>query len=218
MTTAYRLHGAFRSSAVHRVRIALNLKGLVPERIPVNLMEGEQHGAAFRALNRQGLVPVVETPDGDRLVQSMAIIEYLDETHPSPSLLPGNAAQRAHIRAIAQVIACDIHPLNNLRVLNKVRALGHDEAAVIAWYHDWLRAGFEALEVMLTRHGEMRYCAADTPTLADICLVPQVYNAEIYKFDLSPYPAVQRVTANCRALDTFTRAAPHNQPEAQKTA
>jgi maleylpyruvate isomerase len=217
MSATYRLHGAFRSSAVHRVRIALNLKGLAAERVPVNLMAGEQHGAAFQALNRQGLVPVVETQAGDRLVQSMAIIEYLDEMHPAPPFLPGSAANRARIRALAQVVACDIHPLNNLRVLNRLRALGHDEAAVIAWYHHWLRAGCDALEAMLGAEGAP-FCAGAAPTLADICLVPQVYNAEIYKFDLSPYPAVQRVTANCRALDAFTSAAPHNQPEAQQTA
>ncbi|GAA0559737.1 maleylacetoacetate isomerase [Halomonas salifodinae] len=213
MTTLY---GYFRSSAAYRVRIALNLKGLAYDQAPVNLVKGEQRGEDFLARNPQGLVPALVTDDGARLTQSLAICEYLDERYPDPALLPADAAGRARVRALAQSVACEIHPLNNLRVLKYLTGeLGVDEAAKMTWYRHWITEGFAALEAQLSREaGSGDFCHGDTPGLADLCLVPQVFNAERFACDLAPYPRIRRIVANCRALDAFARAAPEAQPDA----
>jgi maleylpyruvate isomerase len=209
-----KLFGYFRSSAAFRVRIALNLKGLAHEDAFIHLRRGDQRGEAYRAVNPQGLVPALET-DGHTLIQSLAIIEYLDETHPEPPFLPADPAGRARVRALADIVACDIHPINNLRVLRYLsRPLGHDQATIETWYNHWITAGFEALERLLAadpRTGE--FCDGDRPGLADIALAPQVFNSERYRLDLSPYPTIARIYANCMKLDAFARAHPNNQPD-----
>ena len=211
-----KVYGYFRSSAAYRVRIALNLKGLTPEFASVHLRKGEQKAPGYAALNPQKLVPALED-EGTVMTQSLAIIEYLDERHPHPPLLPVDPKDRARVRAIALAIACDIHPLNNLRVLNHLRdRLGLDEEARNAWYRHWIVEGFEALEAMLANDSRTgRFCHGDGPTLADICLVPQVYNAERYGCDLTPYPTVTRIAAACRALDAFAAADPGRQPDTE---
>ncbi|WFM71453.1 maleylacetoacetate isomerase [Halomonas sp. CKK8] len=214
MTTLY---GYFRSSAAYRVRIALNLKGVDYDQSPVNLVKGEQREAANLGRNPQGMVPSLGTDEGVTLTQSMAICEYLDERYPEPPLLPADVTERARVRALAQVVACEIHPLNNLRVLKHlVGELGVDDEAKLAWYRHWIAEGFQALESMLTAEaGTGDFCHGDTPTLADICLVPQVYNAERFECDLSAYPRIQRITDNCRELPAFRQAAPEAQPDAR---
>ncbi|MFY0991691.1 maleylacetoacetate isomerase [Halomonas sp. C05BenzN] len=213
MTTLY---GYFRSSAAYRVRIALNLKGLAYDQAPVNLIKGEQRSDANLARHPQGLVPSLETDDGLMLTQSLAICEYLDETHPEPPLLPADAAGRARVRALAQLVACEVHPLNNLRVLKYlVNDLEVGEEAKLAWYRHWITEGFDALEAMLTREaGTGAFCHGDTPTLADLCLVPQVYNAERFECHLAAYPTIRRIVDHCNALEAFRRAAPGEQPDA----
>ncbi|PXX96649.1 maleylacetoacetate isomerase [Halomonas sp. LBP4] len=213
MTTLY---GYFRSSAAYRVRIALNLKGLEYDQALVNLVKGEQSGDAFRALNPQGLVPLLSIDDGTHLTQSLAICEYLEERYPEPPLLPIDPAERARVRALAQLVACEIHPLNNLRVLKYlVHELKLDDDAKLAWYRHWITEGFGALEAMLSREaGSGDFCHGDAPTLADICLVPQVYNAERFECDLSAYPRIRRIVANCHAQEAFQQAAPGAQPDA----
>ncbi|MGP5712359.1 maleylacetoacetate isomerase [Vreelandella alkaliphila] len=213
MTTLY---GYFRSSAAYRVRIALNLKGLDYDQVPVNLVKGEQRGSDHLARNPQGMVPSLVLDDSSVVNQSLAICEYLDDVHPEPALLPVNALARARVRALAQSVACEIHPLNNLRVLKYlVGELGVDEAAKLAWYRHWITEGFAALEATLvTDSNSGDFCHGDTPTLADICLIPQVYNAERFECDLSAYPTIQRIAANCRALPAFAKAAPEAQPDA----
>lgn len=213
-----RLYTYFRSSAAYRVRIALNLKGLAWEAVPVHLVRGggEQHQPGYRALNPAGLVPALED-DGQVFTQSLAIVEYLDETHPEPALLPGDAASRARIRAIAQAIACDIHPINNLRVLQYLtRELGASEAQKTAWYRHWVETGLAAVEAMLAvQAGSGRFCVGDTPTLADVCLVPQVYNARRFDCDLTAMPTVLRIASHCEMLEAFQRAAPQAQADAE---
>jgi maleylacetoacetate isomerase len=207
-----KLFGFFRSSAAFRVRIALNLKGLAYEDAFIHLRRGDQRGDDYLAVNPQGLVPALEI-DGHTLIQSMAIAEYLDETHPEPPLLPPDPAGRARVRALAAVIACDIHPINNLRVLRYLsRSHGLDQTAIETWYNHWIASGFEAFERLLTgdRHtGE--FCEGDRPGLADIALVPQVVNSERYRLDLSSYPTISRIYANCMQLEAFATAHPNNQ-------
>ncbi len=211
------LYTYFRSSAAYRVRIALQLKGLAHSHVPVHLLRngGEQHSAAYAALNPTQLVPTLV--DGDMvLCQSVAIMEYLEEAYPSPSLLPKDVNQRAVVRSLMQAIACDIHPLNNLRVLQYLeQPLGLDEAARTTWYLHWVALGFNALEAMLTQSPYTgRYCHGDTPTLADCCLVPQVTNARRYALPMEPYPTITRIDAACHALPAFEQAAPENQADA----
>ncbi|ACK47350.1 maleylacetoacetate isomerase [Shewanella baltica] len=214
-----KLYGYWRSSAAYRVRIALNLKGISAEQLSVHLVRdgGEQHKAAYSALNPLELVPTLtldDELDADALSQSLAIIEYLDEIHPQSSLLPASALERAHVRAMALTVACEIHPLNNLRVLQYLtQTLGVDEAAKNTWYHHWVASGFAALETLLKRHSG-RYCFGDTVTLADLCLVPQVYNAQRFNVDLTPYPNIMRVWAECNQLEAFADAAPERQADA----
>ncbi len=213
-----KLYTYFRSSAAYRVRIALNLKGLPYEAVPVHLLRngGEQRQADYLALNPAGLVPVLED-GGAVLTQSLAIIEYLDETHPQPPLLPGDALGRARIRALAQAIACDIHPINNLRVLQYLsRELGASEEQKTAWYRHWVEEGLAAVEAMLAQAPRSgRFCFGDTPTLADICLVPQVFNAQRFKCNTAHIPTVLRIAEACEALEAFRLAAPANQPDAE---
>lgn len=210
------LHGYWRSSAAYRVRIGLGLKGLAWEDRPVHLVRdgGQQHSPAHAALNPQQLVPVLEH-DGRVLTQSLAILEYLDEAFPdTPALLPADAAGRARVRALAQLIACDVHPLNNLRVMQYLgRELAADEGARLAWTRHWMAEGFAAMEALLaTRPG--RFCHGDTPGLADCCLLPQLYNARRFDLDLAPYPQLRAVEQACQALPAFAAAVPEAQPDA----
>lgn len=213
-----KLYSYFRSSASFRVRIALGLKGLPYEYVPVHLLRdgGQQFAESYRALNADALVPTLV--DGEHaLAQSMAIIEYLDETHPEPALLPGSALDRAYIRALAQGIACEIHPVNNLRVLKYLKhTLGVSDEAKEAWYRHWIELGFTSLEATLAREGKAgRFCFGDTPTLADICLVPQVFNAQRFQVELEPYPTISRVFDACMEMPAFQQAAPKAQPDAE---
>lgn len=212
-----KLYTYFRSSAAYRVRIALAFKGLTPQMIPVHLLRdgGEQQSPEYLLVNRQGLVPALDD-DGVLITQSLAICEYLDQTHPLPPLLPGDAVARARIRALVLAIACEIHPLNNLRVLNYLTTtLGISEAQKLAWYHHWIRLGFSALEAQLAHESATGvYCHGDTPTLADVFLVPQMANARRFDLDLSAFPTMLRIDASCRELPAFIAAAPQNQADA----
>jgi len=212
-----KLYGYFRSSATYRVRIALNLKGIEYETLAVDLRAPVQAQRApqFLALNPVGLVPVLI--DGERvLTQSLAIIEYLEETHPLPPLLPRAATDRAQVRALALTVACEIHPLNNTGVLDYLRApLGHGDAAVAAWYCHWIARGFTALEEQVRRSGsDRRHLFGSSVTLADVLLVPQMYNARRYRCDLEPYPTLRAISAHLETLPAFARAAPETQPDA----
>ena len=210
------LYSYWRSTAAYRVRIALNFKDISADLVPIHLVRdgGEQHAAAFRALNPQGLVPVLV--DGEHtLTQSLAIIEYLEETHPWPPLLPADPAGRARVRSLAGLVACDIHPLNNLRVLRYLTGpAGLDEAARQDWYAHWIAEGFRALEARLDDPATGRFCHGDTPTLADLCLVPQVYNAHRFDCDMAPYPTVRRINEACLDVAAFDAARPERQSDA----
>jgi maleylpyruvate isomerase len=213
-----KLYGFFRSSASYRVRIALNLKGLSYEQASVHLARGggEQFAPAFRRLNPQSLVPVLE--DGPlALTQSLAIIEYLDETHPNPPLLPRTPVERARVRALALAIACDLHPLNNTRVLSYVAGpMGAGEDGRMTWYRHWIAVGLQPLEAMLAGdRATGKFCHGDAPGLADCCLVPQLANARRFKCDVAPYPTLLAIEKNCQALEAFQRAAPDKQPDAE---
>jgi len=213
-----KLYGYFRSSAAYRVRIALNLKGIPFESIPVHLSRGggEQFAPTYRKLNPQSLVPVLRD-EARTLTQSLAIIEYLEETHPRPPLLPPAPAARARVRALALAVACDIHPLNNLRVLNYLSAkMGVDDAARRAWYHHWIAEGLGALEALVANDPATgKFCHGDAPGLADCCLVPQLANARRFQCDVVPYPTLLRIEAQCQAFEAFQRAAPDRQPDAE---
>jgi maleylacetoacetate isomerase/maleylpyruvate isomerase len=215
---ALRLHTYWRSSAAYRVRIALALKGLAYESLPRHLLRdgGEQRRADYLALNPQGLVPALEH-DGAVITQSLAICEYLEERFPAPPLLPAGARERAAVRAMALAVACDIHPLNNLRVLQYLkRELGADDAARDRWYAHWVAEGLAPIETMLAaRPGPGPFCLGAEPTIADICLVPQVFNARRYHVPLEPYPLVRAVTEACLARPAFDLAQPAKQPDAE---
>jgi len=212
-----KLYNFFRSGSSHRLRIALNLKGLDYDYIAVDLRTGEHCGDAFKALNPQGLVPALA--DGDMvLTQSTAIIEWLEERHPTPPLLPADLQARAHVRALAAIVGCDIHPINNRRILEYLRKqLGCDEAAVNAWCATWISAGFEAYEALLAADKHRgRYSFGDAPTVADVYLIPQVESARRFKVDLAPYPNIVAVDQACAELEAFRLAAPLLQPDAQQ--
>ena len=215
-TTHLRLYSYWRSSASYRVRIALGMKGLRADYAAVNLAAGggEQNQPAYRAVNPQGRVPSLEV-DGHVLTQSMAILEYLEEAHPEPPLLPADAFGRARVRALARIVACDIQPLQNLAVTQYLRGHGFDDAAVKGWLHEWIGRGLAALEAGLTRgSGTGRFCHGDRPGLADVCLVPQCYAAARFGIGLGAYPVIARIDAACRELDAFRKAAPEAQPDA----
>ncbi len=221
MTTGLVLYGYWRSSAVYRVRAALNLKGLDYELRPVHLLRdgGEQHAPDYRQINPQQLIPSLL--DGDRVItQSLAIIEYLDEIRPETPLLPADARGRARVRALAMSVACDIHPLGNLRVLQQLESqFDATESQRADWSRHWIATGFDALEVMLADNAATgRFCHGDTPGLADACLVPQVYNALRWKLPLESYPTLRRIHDACDELDAFRHAAPEAQPDALPAA
>ena len=205
------LHGYWRSGAAYRVRLALALKGIAYEQVTHDLRAGEQRADAYRALAPQGLVPALEV-DGAVLVQSGAILEWLEETHPAPPLLPTDLRDRAVVRAMAATIGCDIHPLGNLRVLKAVRDLA-DETAVTAWVTHWIADGFAALETMTARHGQ-RFLFGDTPTIADCYLVPQLYSARRFAVDLAPYPGLVAAGAALEVWPGIAAAHPDAQPDA----
>lgn len=208
----------YRSSAAYRVRIALNYKGIPHGTVPVHLVRdgGQQHSESYREVNPQGFVPAL-ADDDHVFAQSLAIIEYLEETHPDPPLLPPDFAGRAVVRSMALGIACDIHPLNNLRVTNYLREpLGQGDEAVAGWIRHWIGEGFRALEELARRHGDGRNCLyGDSVTLADVCLVPQMYNARRYYCDVTPYPALVAIDAHLTSLPAFAAARPEVQPDAE---
>jgi maleylacetoacetate isomerase len=210
-----KLYSYFRSSAAYRVRIALNIKSITPDMIPIHLLKdgGQHRSAEYRAINPHGRVPTLVLDDGEVLIQSLAIIEYLDETAPQPPLLPSDPVARAQVRAVSQIVACDIHPLNNLGTLQYLkRALGQEQATIDAWYHHWVRSGFEAIEAMITPGP---YAFGPHISLADVFLVPQVYNARRLKVPLDAFPKIVAVEAACLALPAFDKARPENQPDAE---
>ncbi|MGA7780320.1 MAG: maleylacetoacetate isomerase [Paraburkholderia sp.] len=213
-----KLYSYFRSSAAYRVRIALNLKNLPYEYAPVHLLRdgGEQLKPAYRRLNPDAILPTL-VDDGHVLQQSLAIIEYLEETHPEPPLLPKAPADRAYVRSVALQVACEIHPVNNLRVLKYLKhTLGVADEAKDAWYRHWIESGFTTLEEHLA--GDSRtgaFCFGDTPTMADVCLVPQVFNAQRFKIDVTRFPTIQRIHDQASQLDAFARAAPGVQPDTE---
>ncbi|HAT31473.1 MAG TPA: maleylacetoacetate isomerase [Janthinobacterium sp.] len=213
-----KLYTYFRSSAAYRVRIALNLKGLAYEAIPVHLLRngGEQLQDAYRQVNPAALVPALDD-DGAILTQSLAILEYLDETHAGTPLLPADARGRARVRALALTVAADTHPLTNLRVLNYLKqTLGLSEEAKMEWYRHWMREGMATFEAHLARDAQTGlFCHGDAPSLADCCLMPQVFNAERFALDLAPYPTIGRIAAHCAGLPAFMAAHPSRQPDAE---
>lgn len=214
-----KLYTYFRSSAAYRVRIALNLKGLTFESIPIHLLQdhGQQHQDSYKAINPNALVPTLITDHDHAITQSLAIIEYLNDTYPEPGLLPGDSLQRARVRAIAQSIACDIHPLNNLRVLQYLK----DKLSMTAqqrsqWYRHWIGVGLMAVETILARDEQTgTFCHGDTPSLADCCLIPQVFNAQRFDCDLSSMPTILRIYETCMTLKAFREAAPDMQADAE---
>ena len=215
-----KLYTYFRSSAAYRVRIALNLKGIAYDSIPVHLLQdgGQQLLPAYRAVNPSALVPALDD-DGAILTQSLAMLEYLDETRPGVPLLPADALGRARVRALALAIACDAHPLTNLRVLKYLKnTLGLSDEAKQEWYRHWMAEGLAAVEALLAQGdpaGASLFCHGDSPTMADCCLVPQVFNAQRFAIDLAPYPRVARIHAHCAGLPAFAAAHPSRQPDAE---
>ena len=207
------LHGYWRSGTSYRTRIALNLKGLRYDTAPLDLRKAQQKSDAYLALNPQGLVPALEV-EGAVLTQSPAILEWLEETHPTPPLLPADPVGRAQVRAMAALIGCDVHPLNNLRVLKALKDdFGADQAATDAWAARWITAGFDALETLVARHGD-GWCYGDAPTLADCYLIPQLYSARRFNLDLTPWPTLLAVEEKALAHPAFAAAHPDRQPDA----
>ncbi|QXH52368.1 maleylacetoacetate isomerase [Pseudomonas fakonensis] len=204
------LYTYYRSTSSYRVRIALALKGLGYQAVPVNLLKGEQRGEAYLALNPQGRVPALRTDDGSLLLQSPAIIEYLEEAYPQPALLPDGAEARARVRAVAAIIGCDVHPLHNVSVLNQLRQLGHDETQVNQWIAHWISQGLAAVEQLM---GDEGFCFGAAPGLADVYLIPQLYAAERFNIDLAPYPRIRRVAALAEQHPAFSQAHPARQPD-----
>ncbi|HEY8538047.1 MAG TPA: maleylacetoacetate isomerase [Steroidobacteraceae bacterium] len=211
-----KLYTLFRSSAAYRVRIALNVKGIEFESMPTALLKNEHRKPEYLALNPQGLIPALDI-GGTVLSQSLAIIEYLDETHPTPPLLPVDPIARARVRSMALAVACDVHPLNNLRVLNYLKNdLHQDEVTVERWYRHWVTEGFRGLEILAREHSAaQRYMFGDSLSLADICLVPQMYNARRFKTDLTPFPTLVAISTHLESLPAFAAARPEIQPDAR---
>ena len=210
------LHGYFRSSTSFRVRIALNLKGVAYDQTFRHLRKGEQRAPDYLKLNPQGLLPTLQI-DGQTLTQSLAIIEYLEETRPEPALLPKDVVGRARVRSLAYALALEIHPINNLRVLEDLKTrFGADDEAAAAWFRHWVAVTFGPLETRLANEPQTgKFCHGDSPTLADLCLVPQVINNIRFKVDMAPYPTISRIHAACLELDAFKNALPANQPDAE---
>lgn len=212
------LYSYYRSSAAYRVRIALELKGLEYEYIPVNLLRAQQKSGDYLARNPQGLVPALQTGEGELIPQSVAIMEWLEETCPTPALLPADPLNRARVRSLVNVIACDIHPINNMSVTNFLQnPLGVNPDRVTQWYAHWIDRGFAAIETGLRKSGGL-CCFGDQPTLADACLVPQVYNALRFDVDMTDYTTIMAVWEHCNSLEAFSRAHPDAQPDAPDTA
>ena len=210
-----KLYTYFRSSAAFRVRIALNLKGLKYEPVFVHLAKGEHRQPQYAQVNPQALLPTLELDDGTRLTQSLAIIEWLEEKHPTPPLLPKEPFARARVRSLSYLVASEIHPLNNLRVLQHLkRALGQTQDEIDTWYRYWIADGLAKLEAELAGSSG-KFCHGDFPGMADCCLVPQIFNAKRYSSDLAPYPTTMRVFDNCMKLEAFDRAQPSKQPDAE---
>jgi maleylacetoacetate isomerase len=211
------LYGYYRSSSSYRLRIALNLKGLEPEQSFIHLRKGDQFGEDYVKLNPQQQVPTLITDNDEALVQSPAILEWLDETYPDPPLFPADPIDRQRVRAIAAAVGCDIHPLGNLRVLQYVRKeFGQDEAGAFAWARHWVELGFAGIEAMLTGSSQTgRYCHGDSPTMADVYLVPQVFNSARFGVDMGKFPTIARIHEACNELDAFADAAPGVQPDAE---
>jgi len=211
------LHNYFRSSSSTRVRAALNLKGLAFDYIPHHLRKGEQTAPDYLKLNPQGLVPALQLEGGDVLVQSLAIMEYLDEVHPTPALLPRDPVDRAYVRALALAIACEIHPINNLRVLGDIRQrFGADDEAVNSWFRHWVDVTFRPLEQTLATDGRRGlFCFGDEPGLADICILAQVINNKRFAVDMAPYPTLSAIYQNCLAVPALAAALPDKQPDAE---
>lgn len=211
---AFVLHSAWRATAPYRVRIGLALKGVTYDYAAVDLLKGEQREPAYRAVNPQGLTPALDIGGGRVLTQSLAILEWLEEAYPEPAILPVDALDRAAVRAMAGIIACDVHPLNNTRVGRQLNKMGIDQAGILAWTQLWITEGFDALEPMVARHSR-GFAFGDTPTLADCCLVPQVYSANRYQVDLAPWPAIRAAVGHAARHPAIAAAHPHNQPDAK---
>lgn len=208
------LHGYWRATAPYRVRIGLALKGIAYDQASVDLIAGQQREPAYRAVNAQGLTPALDLDDGTVLAQSLAILEWLDETRPEPPLLPQTPLDRAIVRRMALIVACDIHPLNNTRVGRKLSQMGIDQAGILDWTRGWIRDGFDALEPLVARHGGA-FAFGDSPTLADCCLVPQVYSANRFELDLGPWPAIRGAAERANQHPAFQAAHPNRQPDAK---
>ena len=208
------LYSAWRATAPYRVRIGLALKGLDYDYVPIDLIKGEQREAAYKAINPQGLTPTLDLGDGHVLTQSVAILEWLEEEYPAPPILPASALDRQVVRTMALIVACDIHPLNNTRVGRKLSQLGVAQDVILKdWIQPWIRDGFDTLEPMIAEHGR-GFAFGDTPTLADCCLIPQVYSATRYEVDLAPYPAIRAVAERAAEHPAFQAAHPNKQPDA----
>lgn len=211
-----KLYNYFRSSASFRVRIALALKGIPYDYVPVHIARGDHKLPAFGDISAEGLVPVLELDDGTRLTQSMAIIEYLDEVHPAPALVPANPIDRARVRALAQIVACEIHPVNNLRILKYLtRELKVEEEPKNVWYRHWVRTGLVAFERQLEQLPASPYCFGETPTLADCCLVPQIFNGQRFNADFSGLPRTMAAFEACMKLEAFQKSQPSACPDAE---
>ena len=210
------LHSAWRATAPYRVRIGLALKGVAYDYAALDLIAGDQRTPEYRAVNAQGLTPALDLGDGQVLTQSLAILEWLEETRPEPAILPKAPLDRQIVRGMALIIACDIHPLNNTRVGRKLSKIGIDAAGILDWTQGWIRDGFDALEPMVAKHGR-GFAFGDTPTIADCCLIPQVYSANRYEVDLGPYPAIRVVAERAAEHPAFQAAHPNRQPDAKPT-
>ena len=208
------LHSAWRATAPYRVRIGLAIKGVTYDYAALDLIAGDQRQASYREVNPQGLVPALDLGDGTILTQSLAILEWLEETRPTPPILPRSPVDRAAVRAMAGIIACDIHPLNNTRVGRKLNQIGVPQPQITDWIHGWIRDGFDALEPMVSRHGG-QFAFGDIPTIADCCLVPQVYSARRFELDLTPWPVLTGVADRAAMHPAFLAAHPNRQPDAK---
>ncbi|MFK0571372.1 maleylacetoacetate isomerase [Endozoicomonas sp.] len=205
-----KLYSYFRSSAAYRVRIAMNLKGIDYQQSAVNLLKGQQQSEEYKAINPEGLVPALVTEQG-MLTQSLAILEWLEETYPEPSIIPGDPWQKAQLRSMAYLVSCDIHPVDNLRVIKYLQQeLAVSDDAKKQWYKHWIHTGFTALEAQLN---DQPFCCSEQPSIADICLIPQVFNALRFKVDMSDFPKIATIYKHCNSLPSFIDAAPENQPD-----